>query len=158
MMQRASRILPALLVIAALVASACGGPGPKPTAPAGLGPAGVCDLVPDLDGILGRTAVASPSGFTTGGHDRCLWVYQANPSRSVGLTVGPRASHDKTVAAFGDGEAVPGLGEDARWWPGSRTLSVAAGERSFQIDLQLDEPDAAELANRVAERVLARLP
>jgi hypothetical protein len=72
--------------------------------------------------------------------------------------VGPAANHATTIDALGDGEAVVGLGDDARWWSSARTLSVAVGDRSFQVDLQLDDPEATkEVATALANQAIAAM-
>jgi len=153
---------PALVALVALVAVACGSPTPpSPASPdpaASAAPLAACGLVADVAGAVGQEPLASPDGYRMGGNDRCLWVFGRDPSRFIGLTVGPTANHTTTVEALGPGEAIEGLGDDAVWWPNARTLSVSTGERSFQVDLQLDAPEVTrELAVRIALQVLAAL-
>lgn len=112
-----------------------------------------------MDQLVGRPAIAAPSGFTVEGLDRCIWSYQADPSRYVSLTVGPAQTHASSIDAFGAGESVGGVGQDGRWWPLLRTLSVVDGDRAFQVILTLNEPDAwEELALGIARSVLENLP
>ena len=61
--------------------------------------------------------IASPNAYAVGATERCMWVVARDPTRYVGLSVGPAANHGATIDAFGDGEAVEGLGHDARWCP-----------------------------------------
>jgi hypothetical protein len=120
----------------------------------------VCPLVPDMDAIVGRAAAAPPSGFTIGAIDRCIWVYGSDPSRYVGVSVGPVGSHADGIDAFGEGESLESLGDDARWWSATQTLSVAIGDRSFQVDIRLGQapaPAPKDLAVAIAQRVLGRL-
>jgi hypothetical protein len=118
-----------------------------------------CSLVPDMDTLVGRTAVASPSSYALGGRERCIWAYASDPSRFVGLTVGDASGHAATIASFGEGEAIAGLGEDARWWAANQTLSVARETQSIQLDLQLDDlADPRALAILIAQRALEGLP
>jgi hypothetical protein len=118
----------------------------------------VCGLVPDIEAALGRAPIASPNTYTVGVNDRCMWIVGRDPSRYVGLTLGPKANHDATVAALGPGEAVADLGDHAAWWANARTLSVVVGEVAFQVDLQVDEADATrELASGVARQVVEGL-
>ena len=84
-----------------------------------------------------------------------MWVIARDPSRYIGLSVGPAANHAATIAAFGAGEAVAGLGDDGRWWPAARTLSVALGDRSIQVDLQLDGASATrDRAEAIARQAI----
>jgi hypothetical protein len=148
-------------VVAAIVA-ACGLDSPSPSRPA---PASVvlpggspCTLVADVAGAVGRPPIASPNAYAVGATERCMWVVARDPSRYVGLSVGPALNHAATIDALGDGETVDGLGDDARWWPAARTLSVAIGNRSLQVDLQLDDAEATrELAVVLARQALAVL-
>jgi hypothetical protein len=115
----------------------------------------VCELVTDMDSILGRTAVAPPSSYTVGSSERCLWVYVTDPSRYVALTVGPGSSHAATIESFGESEVVEGLGDEARWWEDNRTLSVVFGDQALQVDLQLDDaPSPMDLAVSIARSAL----
>lgn len=115
----------------------------------------VCELLTDPTAAFGRAPISSPSTFSVGPNDRCQWVLERDPTRYVGLTLGPASNHQATIDAFGPGEAVPGIGEAALWWAGTKTLSVVVGTRNFQIDLRLDEADATrELALAVAAQVL----
>ena len=147
----------------AVVAVSCGvsstSSGPPPTPSPGASAASlVCALVPDMAGVVGREPIAPPDGYSVGGNDRCMWVLGRDPSRYVGVTMGPAANHATTIDALGPGEEVTGLGDGARWWATSRTLSVAVGDRSFQVDLQLDPGDVTqELAVAIARQVLAGL-
>ena len=125
-------------------------PASNSTAPLPAG--GPCGLISDVAAAVGRAPIASPNPIAIGATQRCLWVVARDPSRFIGLNVGPAANHAATIEAFGDGEVVDGLGDDARWWAAARTLSVAVGNRSIQLDLQLD---AAEATRDVAE-ALAR--
>ena len=153
------------LVVAALFVAGCGATPPSPTASAGTFAASFpaadpCTLIADVAGAVGREPIASPTAYEVGGTRRCTWVVARDPSRYVGLSVGPAANHAATIDAFGIGETVTDLGDDARWWPEARTLSVALGDRSFQLDLQLDAADvsrdaAAELARQVLEAMVA---
>ena len=153
---------PVCLALVAVLAVACGAPTPpSPASPAVVGspaPVAACGLVANMAAAIGHEALASPDGYRIGGNDRCLWVFGRDPSRFIGLTVGPAANHTTTVEALGAGETVEGLGDDAVWWPNARTLSVSTGDRSFQVDLQLDAPDVTrDLAVRIALQVLAAL-
>ena len=148
-------------VVAALVA-ACGATtaSVSPSAPASIGPpgGGPCSLVTDLTAAVGRPPIASPNAYAVGATERCMWVVARDPSRYVGVSVGPAINHASTIDAFGEGESVAGLGDDARWWPAARTLSVALGDRSLQVDLQLDEAMVTrEVAEAVARQALEAL-
>lgn len=160
---------------AAVLLVGCGGPTPtaRPEASDGVGRsaepapstappkpvADVCALAPDMAGIIGREPVAPPSSYTVGPAERCLWVYGRDPSRFVGVTVGGAATHEVTVATLGAGQAVEGVGDEASWWPNNRTLSVRAGARAFQVDLQLERGEVRpEVAVSIAEQILRRLP
>jgi len=139
------------LVMAAFVVGACSST-PVPT------PVGVCALVPNMDDLVGKTAVDNPGGFTLNDVDRCVWSYATNPARSVGVSVGPVRGHGGAIDNLGDGETISGLGEDARWWPANRLLSVAVGDRMLQVDLQLDDADVSKgLAVAIAEVALENL-
>jgi hypothetical protein len=148
-------------LLAVSVVAACGGPSPTSSivAPApsiaSTAPASVCDIVADMDALVGRTAVAAPSSYTVGSSERCLWVYVTDPSRYVALTVGESSSHADTIASFGEGEVIDSVGQDARWWEANRTLSVVEGDRSLQVDLQLDDAaDPKALAVSIARAAL----
>ena len=134
------------LLLALGVVAGCGDPSPtQPVvspAPSIASAGSACELVADMDALVGRTAVAAPSSYVVGSNERCLWVYTSDPSRYVALTVGEASSHAATIQSFGDGEIVDGVGDEARWWSANRTLSVVIGDRSLQVDLQLD--DAAD--------------
>jgi hypothetical protein len=121
-------------------------------------PAAACGLVTNMDELVGRTAVGEPGAFTLNDVDRCLWTYANNPSRWVTVSVAAKAKHDEAIGAFGNGEAIPGLGEDARWWATNHLLSVATADAVLQVDLQLDDADATkELAVSIAEAALVNL-
>ena len=145
----------------ALVAgiAACG-PAPRPPSdgvpPSTATSAGsVCALVADMDTLVGRTAAVDPSSYTVGASERCLWVYATDPSRYVALTLGGSASHAATIQSFGEGDVVVGLADEARWWDANKTLSVLDGERSLQVDLQLDDAaDPKALAVSIAQAAL----
>jgi hypothetical protein len=149
------------MVAAALVVVGCGDVAPSPSTsvlPAvavSLPPGGPCALVADAAGAIGQQPITSPTAYEVGATQRCTWVVARDPSRYVGLSVGPASNHGATMDAFGDGEAVDNLADDARWWAAARTLSVVVGDRSFQVDLQLAEPDATrDRAVDVARQVL----
>ena len=160
------RVIPrwggSIVLGAAIVA--CGVPPPTPAIESvpqpiesAAGP--VCRMVADMDALVGRTAVAAPSSYTMGSRERCLWVYVTDPSRYVALTLGEPSGHAATIQSFGDGAVVDGLGDDARWWDANRTLSVLDGERSLQVDLQLDDAaDPRALAVSIAQVALEHLP
>ena len=123
-----------------------------------LPPGGPCGLIADVAAAVGRAPIASPNPRAVGATQRCLWVVARDPSRFVGLNVGPAANHAATIDALGDGEAVEGLGDDARWWAAARTLSVAIGDRSIQLDLQLDDAEATrDVAEALARQALEGL-
>ena len=159
----------ALLGLVALVAVCCGGPAPSVApssrvpaaslpAAARLPAAGPCGLIADVAGAVGREPIASPNAYTIGSTERCMWVVARDPSRYIGLSVGPAANHAASIDAMGDGEPVEGLGDDARWWPAARTLSVAMGDRSIQVDLQLDDAEVTrDLAVQLARQALEGL-
>ena len=152
----------AVTLAAGLLAVACATttPSPPPSATPSAGPSagGPCALVPDIASAVGRPPIASPNTYAVGGTERCMWVVARDPSRYVGLSVGPAANHAATIDAFGEGEVVDGMGDDARWWPAGRTLSVAVGDRSLQVDLRLDDAEATrELAVAVAQQALETL-
>jgi hypothetical protein len=126
---------------------------------ASLEASNACLLVPDMDTLVGKTALVAPAEYQIGPLSRCTWVYGRDPTRSVGVNFGPVAGHADSITSFGQGEAVPALGDDARWWPGARTLSVSVGPRSFQVNLELDPADVSkELAVSIARSALTRTP
>ena len=130
----------------------------SPTPAASRQPVTVCGLVADIEATLGRPPIESPSTYTVGENDRCMFIVGRDPSRYIGLTVGPKANHETTIAALGPGEAVAGLGDGAMWWGNARTLSVVDGEVAFQVDLQLDDAEATrEVATGVAQQVVDAL-
>jgi hypothetical protein len=143
---------------------ACGGPAPtrpvESTQPSiDASPGSICNMVPRMDALVGRTAAAEPSSYTVGASERCLWVYATDPSRYVALTLGEATSHAATILSFGDGEIVDGIGDEARWWDANQTLSILDGERSLQVDLELDDAaDPKALAVSIAEAALGQLP
>ena len=151
-------------ILLAVGIAACGGPTPTPppesAAPSVQPSAGsVCGVVADMDSLVGRTALAAPSSYTVGSSERCLWVYVTDPSRYVALTLGEPSSHAATIESFGEGELVDGVGDEARWWEANTTLSVIVGDRSLQVDLQLDDAaDPKALAVSIAQAALERLP
>ena len=152
------------LLLSLCIVASCGGPAPTSPTPAisapapssaATAPGSVCAIVADMDVLVGRTAVAAPSSYSVGSSERCLWVYLTDPSRYVALTVGEPSSHADTIANFGEGEIIDGVGEDARWWEANRTLSVIDGDRSLQVDLQLDDAaDPRALAVSIAQAAL----
>jgi hypothetical protein len=159
---------PWLALAATAVLVSCGGSGPTgspgvgpspATAPgSSLPPGSPCSLIPDVASVLGRAPIAAPNSFVVGATQRCMWVMSRDPSRYVGLSVGAAANHAATIDALGDGEAVDGLGDDARWWATARTLSVAVGDLSLQVDLQLDSAEATkELAVDLARHATESL-
>jgi hypothetical protein len=140
-----------LLLTVALLAGCR--PTPAPT------PLGVCSLVPNMDQLVGKTSIDRPGGFTLNDVERCLWTYATNPSRSVGVSVAALRGHTGAIEALGDGEIVAGLGDDARWWAGNHLLSLSRGQRSIQVDLELDDADISkELAVSIAQAALQNLP
>ena len=157
------RYLGAALAVLAGALAACSpssSPSPSPVpSPAGSHePVAVCSLLTDPAAAFGRAPIASPSTFTVGVNDRCLWVLERDPTRHVGVTLGPAANHQATIGAFGPGEPVAGLGDAALWWAGNATLSVVTGDRNVQVDLNLDEAGATlEMATAVVQQVLAAL-
>jgi hypothetical protein len=147
------------VVLVVLLVAACGDPAPSPPASVETAIKLACSLVPDMDTLVGRTAVAAPSSYALGGRERCIWAYASDPSRFVGLTIGDASGHAATIASFGEGETVEGLGEDARWWAANQTLSVVRETQSLQLDLQLDDlSDPRALAVSIAQRALEGLP
>jgi hypothetical protein len=158
-----NRLLRAGFIAAVVAVVGCGSPAPSPSLVASGAVASgsvraACDLVPDVGSAIGREPIASPNGYSIDGNERCLWVVSRDPSRYVGLTMGPSANHAATIDALGEGERIDDLGDDGRWWPTSRVLSVAVGDRSFQVDLQLDPAEATkELAVTLARQVVASL-
>lgn len=149
----------AVVVVAAAagLALTTGALGPSSSPNVSHLPVAVCDLLADPEGAFGRAPIASPSTYTVGVNDRCQWVLQRDPTRYVGVTVGPASNHEATIAALGPGEPVE-LGDAARWWAGNATLSVVTGDRNFQVDLRLNDDEITlELATAVARQVLAAL-
>jgi hypothetical protein len=148
-----------LCAVAVLFAAGCSPDttaSPNPTG--SRQPVAVCGLVADMEAVLGRAPIASPNTYTVGENDRCMWVMGRDPSRYIGVTLGPKANHETSIAAFGLGEAVAGLGDGAMWWSRARTLSVVDGEVAFQVDLQLDDAEATrEVATAVARQVVDAL-
>jgi hypothetical protein len=125
---------------------------PSPT------PVGVCGMVSNMDQLVGKTALGEPGAVTINDVDRCLWTYADNPSRWVTVSVSPKSAHDQAIDAFGDGESVDGLGEDARWFASNSLLSVASGDTVVQVDLELDPEDASQdLAVNIARVALDNL-
>jgi hypothetical protein len=155
----------AATLLLALVLAGCGATQPSPSAsPAqprsapSLAAGGACGLLPEFAAVVGREPIASPDGYAVGPTERCLWVVALDPSRSVGLSVGPAANHGATIDALGTGESVEGIGDDARWWAAARTLSVAIGDRSVQLDLELDDASVTrDLAVELARQALDAL-
>jgi hypothetical protein len=153
-------------IAVALVLVACGGVAPSAAPPvspstatlASLSAGDPCGLIPDVAGAVGRAPIASPNTYAVGPTQRCMWIVARDPSRYVGVSLGPAANHGATIDALGDGETVEGLGDDARWWAAARTLSVVVGDQSLQVDLQLDDADATkEVATALAVQALATL-
>jgi hypothetical protein len=145
-----------MVIVPLLVISACSSTTPNPSVnPA---PMGVCGLVPNMDELVGQTAVDRPAGFTLNDVDRCTWTYQLDPSRSVGISLAPLVAHDAAIESFGEGEQVAGLGQDARWWASNNLLSVLVEGGTLQVDLQLDEEHVSkELAVSIAQAALQNL-
>jgi len=111
-----------------------------------------------MDDLVGKAAVDQPGGFTLNDVDTCIWTYALNPSRSVDLSVAAIAAHQAAIDELGDGEQVPSVGDDARWWSGNRLLSVALEEWVVQVSLKLDEVDSTkDLAVRIAQSAIANL-
>jgi hypothetical protein len=138
-------------VVAGLLVLACNST-PTPT------PVGVCALVPDMDALVGKTSLGPPGAFTLNDFDRCLWTYASTPARSVGVSVGAIRGHKGAIDNLGDGEQLTGIGDDARWWAGTHLLSVAVGQRTLQVDLQLDDADVSrDLAVSIAQAALQNL-
>jgi hypothetical protein len=135
-----------------LIVGACSATAPTPV------PVDACALVPNMDEIVGRAAVDRPAGFTLNNVDRCVWTYQTDPSRSIGISVSAVAAHTSAIQSLGAGEQVAGFGEEARWWASNRMLSVAIGNRALQVDLQIDDPAGTrELAVSIAQAALANM-
>ncbi len=136
-----------------LLLAGCGSTAPTPAAAADA-----CGLVPNMDVIVGRAAIDRPAAFRLNEVDRCVWTYQTDPSRSIGLSLGAVAAHETAIASLGPAEQVAGVGQDARWWPANRLLSVSLGDRAVQVDLQMDDQQAPrELAVSIAQAAIANL-
>jgi hypothetical protein len=142
----------ALVAVGLLAGCSSTSPSPIPT------PLGVCGLVPNMDELVGKTAVDQPGGFTLNDVDTCIWTYALNPSRSVDLSVAAVVAHQAAIDELGDGEQVASLADDARWWAGNRLLSVALDDRAVQVSLKLDDVDSTrDLAVRIAQAAVANL-
>jgi hypothetical protein len=90
--------------------------------------------------------------------DRCTWTYEADPARYVTLSVTFAQAHSDAIDAFGEGETIEGLGDDARWWSSNRVLSLVDGPNAIQVGLELDEPQVSkELAVSIAQAALQNL-
>jgi hypothetical protein len=121
-------------------------------------PSGACALVPNIDTLVGRTAIDRPASYNINDVDHCTWVYEADPSRYVGLSLGAISGHSGAIDSLGPGDAVANLGDDARWWPANHLLSFAVGSRSVQVDLELDEAESTrELAEQIGREAVANL-
>ena len=143
-------LLVALIVVVA--SASCTSTSPTPA------PVDTCALVPNMDELVGHAAVDRPGAFTLNGVERCIWTYATTPARSVGISVANILAHGSAIETLGDGEPVPDLGNDARWWPGNHMLSIALGERSLQVDLQLDAAESTrDLAVQIARAAIERL-
>jgi hypothetical protein len=135
-----------------VICLACGSNTASPT------PMGACGLVSNMDALVGKTAIDRPGGYSLNGFDRCTWVYGADPSRYVGVSFGPISGHSGAIDSLGPGEQVSGLGDDARWWAANHLLSVAMGQHSIQVDLQLSEAESnRQLAESIARAALANV-
>ena len=152
-MRRVANVgLVALVAVGLITSCSSTSPPPVPT------PLGVCGLVPNMDDLVGKAAVDQPGGFTLNDVDTCIWTYALNPSRSVDLSVAAIAAHQAAIDELGDGEQVPSVGDDARWWSGNRLLSVALDDRAVQVSLKLDDVDSTkDLAVRIAQAAIANL-
>jgi hypothetical protein len=147
------------LISLVLVAACTSAPAPAPTAAPSLSgspqPIGVCNLIPTMDQIVGKDSIGLPAGYTLNDVDRCIWTYGLDPSRYLSLSIAANSAHQSAIDAFGPGEQVAGLGEDARWWPSNRTLSVSNGSEAIQVTLELDPADVSkELAISIAQAAL----
>ncbi len=108
-----------------------------------------------MDEIVGMDSIGPPAGYTLNDVDRCLWTYGLDPSRFLTLSIALPEAHPNAIAALGEGEAVAGLGDDARWWPSNSTLSVANGRSTIQVDLELGASDASkDLAISIARAAI----
>jgi hypothetical protein len=141
------------LFLALLLLGACNATvAPSPS------PLGACALVPNMDALVGKTALGAPGGFTLNDVNRCIWTYAVDPSRWVTVSVASKTAYDDAIDAFGDGEQVAGLGADALWWAANDVLSVDTGDAALQVDLELDEEDASrDLAVNIARAALDNL-
>lgn len=146
--------------------SSTGGPSAAGPSAAGVSPAGasaaignVCALVPDMDALVGKKALVAPAQFTVSGVTSCIWVYGNSPSRDVTIDLGSSDNHQGQITALGPGTTIPGLGDDARWWPAPETsiLSVLKGSQSFQVKLSLGKTVSQDLAVAIARSALQRL-
>jgi len=142
-----------VLVAAVCLATACSSTAPMP-APTFLG---VCALVPNMDELVGKSAVADPGGFSLNDVDQCIWTYALNPSRSVNLSVASAAAHAAAISELGDGEQLSGVGDNARWWVGNHLLSVVAGDQAVQVSVNLDEAETKDLAVRIAQAAISNM-
>ena len=142
------------VLVAMLVVAAC-----NTTATPTATPFSACALVANMDELVGKTVVGPPGAFTLNDVNRCIWTYATDPSRWVTVSVADNSAHGGAIDAFGDGESIEGLGDDARWWAANDILSVARPEFALQVDLELDEGDGTkELAVAIAQAALANLP
>ena len=143
-----------VLCLLAVVAFAC----TSTTTPT-YTPVAVCALVPNMDELVGMAAVGPPGFFSLNDVDRCIWSYDTDPARSVGVSVGSLRGHTGAIQNLGQGETAPGLGDDARWYEGNKMLSIAVGQQALQVDLQLEDGDnTKDLALAIAGAALANLP
>jgi len=143
----------ASLALVALITLAC-----ATTATPSATPANACALVPNVDQLVERQSISAPAAYTLNEVDHCTWTYGADPARYVGLSVGPLAGHQEAIDSLGPGETVSGLGDDARWWAGNRLLSVAAGQRMVQVNMELEPGDnLRDVAVAIAGAALASL-
>jgi hypothetical protein len=111
-----------------------------------------------MDEIVGKTAVGEPGAFMLNDVDRCIWTYAHDPARWVTVSLAAKDAHDQAIEAFGEGERVAGLGDDARWWATSGLVSVAVGEESLQVDLELaPEELSKDMATNIAQVALDNL-
>ncbi|HYI22914.1 MAG TPA: hypothetical protein VEX62_09795 [Candidatus Limnocylindrales bacterium] len=152
----------ATLVVGATLGACTSAPtptvAPSNGPPGSPGLIGACQLVPDMDDIVGMDSVGPPAGYTLNDVDRCLWTYGLDPSRYVTLSIALEAVHHQAIGALGESESVADLGRDARWWPSNSTLSVLSGGNAVQVTLELDPADnTRELAIGIAQAAIEGL-
>lgn len=153
----------AAALVTALALGACGGdePAASPTAPASAQEADSAE-VPDTCALLPAEEVARVTGLDLdeGMLDTSIatiatCTYASTDGTAVVLATvqaGPGTREAYSTIGVTGAEPLEGIGDEARYSPGLRSVDALVGERSLSVSVTAgDDPDAPELREQAEE-------